>query len=172
MSGFKFRNHPQVRWHPDRWQQLWDKRFPPETPEALIARDEIQLFRLALAEKEPRMTTITLNLDKATPSLNEVNKMHWSQRNRLRGEWQWLVKAAVLNDRVTVVTHEKAKITIERYGPRRLDHDNLVGGAKQLMDSLVREGFVVDDSPKHLLPEYRQHIDKIPRTLVHIERLS
>lgn len=170
MSRLPFRNHPKHRWHPGRWEKLLTQRFPEETPEVICRRNEIQLFRLALAAKEPKMT-LTLSLDQATPSLNEVNKMHWSQRNKMRGQWQWLVRAAVLNDKVTVVQHQKARVTIERYGPRRLDHDNLVGGAKQLMDSIVREGFVVDDSPEHLLTEYRQHIDRTPRTIVHIEAL-
>jgi Holliday junction resolvase RusA-like endonuclease len=116
--------------------------------------------------------TITLSLDKATPSLNELKGLHWSRMHKLRGEWQWLVKAAVLNDRVTVKLLPKARITIERYGPRRLDHDNLVGGCKQLVDSLVREGFVKDDSPDHLVTQYFQHIDQVPRTIVHIEEMA
>lgn len=112
---------------------------------------------------------ITLCLEAATPSLNAMNKMHWARRHRLRGQWQWLVKAAVLNDKVTVKTIPNAKVTIERYGAKKLDHDNFVGGAKQLIDSLVQEGFLVDDSPSHVSIRYVQHIDKTSRTLVHIE---
>ncbi len=112
---------------------------------------------------------ITLDLPMAVPSLNAMNKMHWAKRNRLRGQWQWLVKAAVLNDRIRVRVVPKAKITIERYGPKKLDNDNFVGGAKQLVDSLVREGFLVDDSPDHLVAQYIQHISKTARTIVHIE---
>lgn len=171
MSRLTFRNQPKHRWHPGRWEKhCADRSLQGFLRESARRVTEIQLFRLALAAKEPKMT-LTLSLDQATPSLNEVNKMHWSQRNKMRGQWQWLVRAAVLNDKVTVVQHQKARVTIERYGPRRLDHDNLVGGAKQLMDSIVREGFVVDDSPEHLLTEYRQHIDRTPRTIVHIEAL-
>jgi len=112
---------------------------------------------------------ITLDLPMAVPSLNAMNKMHWAKRNRLRGQWQWLVKAAVLNDRIRVRVIPVAKITIERYGPKKLDNDNFVGGAKQLVDSLVREGFLVDDSPDHLVAQYIQHISKTARTIVHIE---
>lgn len=112
---------------------------------------------------------ITLDLPLAVPSLNAMNKMHWAKRNRLRGQWQWLVKAAVLNDRIHVRIIPRAKLTIERYGPKKLDNDNFVGGAKQLVDSLVREGFLVDDSPDHLVAQYIQHIDRTPRTIVHIE---
>jgi len=112
---------------------------------------------------------ITLDLPMAVQSLNYLNKCHWAKRNRLLGQWQWLVKAAVLNDRIRVHVIPKAKITIERYGPKKLDNDNFVGGAKGLVDSLVREGFLVDDSPDHLVAQYIQHIDKTPRTIVHIE---
>lgn len=112
---------------------------------------------------------ITLDLPMAVPSLNAMNKMHWAKRNRLRGEWQWLVKAAVLNDRIKVHIIPRAKLTIERYGPKKLDNDNFVGGAKQLIDSLVNEGFLVDDSPEHLVAQYIQHIDRTHRTIVHIE---
>lgn len=111
----------------------------------------------------------TLNIPMPTPSLNAVNKMHWSVRNRLRGEWQWLVKAAVLQDRIHVSSSEHVNVTIDRYGPRALDNDNFVGGAKQLMDSLVWEGFLIDDTPAHLTACYHQHIGKPARTLVRIE---
>ena len=33
---------------------------------------------------------------------------------------------------------------------RKLDHDNLVGGLKQLIDALVSEGFLYDDAPKYV----------------------
>lgn len=112
---------------------------------------------------------IVLDLPMAVPSLNAMNKMHWAKRNRLRGEWQWLVKAAVLNDKIRVTMFDPAKVTIERFGPRKLDDDNFRGGAKQLMDSLVHEGFLADDSPDHLVAQYIQHISQTARTLVRIE---
>ncbi len=112
---------------------------------------------------------ITLSIPEATPSLNAVNRMHWSRRNRLRGEWQWLVKAEVLNRKIHVKASEHANVTITRYGPRVLDHDNLVGGAKQIVDSLVWEGFLIDDTPAHLTTTYVQHIGKPSRTVVRIE---
>lgn len=112
---------------------------------------------------------IMLSLPMPTPSLNAVNKMHWSRRNRLRGDWQWLVKAAVLQERIRVQCSEHVTITIDRYGPRVLDQDNFIGGAKQLLDSLVWEGFMADDTPEHLTATYHQHIGKPARTLVRIE---
>ena len=105
----------------------------------------------------------------AVPSLNFLNKCHWAKRNRIRGQWQWLVRAAVLNDKIRVKRFDPAKVTIERFGPRMLDDDNFRGGAKGLMDSLVSEGFLADDSPDHLVAQYIQHISKTARTIVHIE---
>ena len=112
---------------------------------------------------------ITLDLPMAVHSLNAMAKMHWAKRNRIRGQWQWLVRAAVLNAKIRVKRFDPAKVTIERFGPRKLDDDNFRGGAKQLMDSLVAEGFLADDSPEHLVAQYIQHISKTARTIVRIE---
>lgn len=99
---------------------------------------------------------IILVLGEATPSRNAVDKLHWTARNRLRERWQWLIRVARLNERIVPVRWPHALLTIERYGPRKLDHDNLVGGAKQLIDALKHEGFIVDDTPEHVTVEYRQ----------------
>ncbi len=111
---------------------------------------------------------ILLDIPDVTPSANVLNKMHWAARYKLRGQWQWLVKAAILNERIKVKLIPHAKITVERFSSRLLDQDNFIAGTKGLMDSLVREGFIEDDSPKHLTAKYVQHIGK-PRTLIRIE---
>jgi len=64
---------------------------------------------------------------------------------------------------------EHVRLKIERYGARLLDFDNFVSGTKPLTDSLVAEGFILDDSPAHLTAEYHQHIGKPHRTVVRIE---
>lgn len=112
---------------------------------------------------------ITLELPMAVPSLNAISKMHWAERNRVTGQWRWFIRIAVLNGKITVKKFDPAKVTIERFGRRKLDDDNFRGGAKQLMDSLVNEGFLADDSPEHLVAQYIQHISKTARTIVHIE---
>ena len=112
---------------------------------------------------------IAFTLPEATPSLNTLLRLHWSAKVRLRSRWQWLVRAAVVNGSLKPERWPRAKVTIERFSPRRLDADNLAGGAKQLMDCLVREGFIEDDSPRHVECEYRQSFGMEPKTLVQIE---
>jgi len=41
-------------------------------------------------------------------------------------------------------------LEIKNYRKRLLDHDNLVGGAKGLIDALWYEGFIFDDSKKYI----------------------
>lgn len=111
---------------------------------------------------------ITLTIPEATPSVNRLHGYHWSRKARERKKWAWLVRVARQGLLVPLHAPERVSLTIERYGPRLLDHDNYVAGTKFLTDSLIAEGFAVDDSPKHLNAEYIQHIGKPSRTIVRI----
>lgn len=113
---------------------------------------------------------IVLDIPESTPSLNVTQRLHWVKRHQLREKWQWLIKAARLEARAyPKAPLNKAKITFERFGPKTLDHDNLVGGCKIAGDCLVREGFIVDDTPACIgQPHYLQHIGP-RRTIIRIE---
>lgn len=98
-----------------------------------------------------------------TPSLNQVKRwQHAGQGWRLaeiRRGWHF----ELLNRSALVVGRErrvppivKCRVEIIRYGSRGLDYDNLVGGAKGLVDTLVRTGWLRDDSAKWAAIEYRQ----------------
>jgi len=107
------------------------------------------------------MTSMILDIPESTPSLNYVFKGHWSNRHRLRVKWGWLVRAARLEAKLFPTSPlQKAKITVERWGPKTLDRDNLIGGCKAMIDSLKVEGFIVDDSPEHVETTFIQHIGK------------
>ncbi len=112
---------------------------------------------------------ITLDIPEAVPSGNALVKQHWKAAHRVKVRWQWLVKCAVLEGHLHPRAAPHGKLTIERIGPRLLDYDNLTTGAKYLVDSLVREGFFIDDDPAHMTREYRQRVGKPYRTLVTIE---
>jgi Holliday junction resolvase RusA-like endonuclease len=118
------------------------------------------------------VTSMVLNIPESTPSLNGLFQGHWSKRHRMRVKWGWLVRAARLEARLFPAQPlQKAKLTVERWGPIRLDYDNYVAGVKYLTDSLKTEGFIVDDSPDHIVTQYIQHIG--PRhTRVRIEHLN
>lgn len=113
---------------------------------------------------------IVLDIPDSTPSLNVTQNLHWSKRHELRTKWQWLLRAARLQARVFPKEPlEHARVTFERFGPRILDHTNLVGGCKILEDLLVQEGFIVDDKPECIgQPQYFQNIGP-RRTIVRIE---
>lgn len=116
---------------------------------------------------------IVLEIPESTPSLNVVWGGHWSKKHELRQRWAWLVRAARLKAKVyDPPKYPRARLTIERFGAKHLDHDNFVAGTKPMVDSLVREGFFVDDSPEHITATYIQHPGtKIRKTIIRIEGL-
>lgn len=116
---------------------------------------------------------IELVLPLPTPSMNSLWGHHWSKKARARKQWAWMVRAERLRllklgplpSNVALPLH----VTVDRYGPRVIDADNAIGGSKMLIDALVAEGFLIDDSPAHLQATYRQHVGKPYRTEVRIE---
>jgi len=65
-----------------------------------------------------------------------------------RDAWSWLVRAARLKHRIAAATGRR-RLTLTRIyagRQRELDRDNLAGGAKPLVDAIVREGLLVDDT--------------------------
>jgi hypothetical protein len=115
---------------------------------------------------------IVLDIHESTPSLNVSQNLHWVKRHQLRHKWGWLIRAARLEARVYPKEPlRKARLTFERWGPKLLDHDNHVGGCKPVVDSLVREGLILDDKPECIgQPQYLQHIGP-RRTAIRIEGL-
>lgn len=115
--------------------------------------------------------TLILKIDEATPSLNVTVRRHWSANHRLRTHWGWLVRIAHLPVRTAPWGADavlRGQVTIERYGRRELDYDNFVGGCKPLIDGLVAEGILTDDSPEHVSVTYLQHraVDGKEQTVV------
>jgi hypothetical protein len=117
---------------------------------------------------------IVLTIPEATPSLNRMHGSHWSRRHKLRKRWAWLVKAARLHAQAwDSPKWARARIEIDRYGPRLLDADNCRAGTKPLVDSLVAEGFIADDKPEVIgEPVIRQIVSRTERkTVVRVEAL-
>lgn len=77
---------------------------------------------------------------------------------RERDTWCWLLRAARSAGRVRI-GDTKRRVTLTRvYGPRKrdLDRDNLAGGMKCIVDALVRERLLVDDTGKWAEIHYAQ----------------
>jgi hypothetical protein len=116
---------------------------------------------------------ITLEIPELTPSLNKtLNHAHWCVRARHRKHWSMLVLVAKSDAGIfTRPALPKARVTIQRFGGRMLDHDNGVGGCKAVIDGLRDNGLIQDDSPEHLELRFEQHPgNKTPkRTVIIVE---
>lgn len=118
------------------------------------------------------MTSVTLTIDKASPSLNELQGLHWVRLRARNLEWLNLVCAAKLNAGLHgMPMFERAKVHIMRQGAKLLDEDNLAGGMKPLIDSLRKLGIIVDDSPDRMSLTVEQRIGKPKRTTIHVEQV-
>ena len=84
-------------------------------------------------------------------SRNEIDKYNWAKKSRLKKTYQVLIRNQMrLNKLKECEVHDVFDLKIISYRTRQLDHDNLVGGSKQLIDALCDECFIWDDSPKYL----------------------
>jgi predicted ATPase with chaperone activity len=108
-----------------------------------------------VAGARARETMLRIEIPMPTPSLNVLQRMHRQAIKRMRDQYTTIFRA-----RSTAVTRVKPgqfrKVWIERRGKRLLDHDNLVGGCKPLVDALERAGLIWRDSPRFVRVEYSQ----------------
>ena len=111
------------------------------------------------------------------PSANELLRMHWAKRSRLRKLLVKEIEVACWEVRVEVpVEREKVKksvtITIFRKG-RRFDKDNAYGAAKPVVDALRSLGLIYNDSERWLDLGVCQELDHAhPRTEIEIKSVG
>ena len=91
---------------------------------------------------------LSFELPWATPSNNQLLRMHWSVRRRMLTEMRVAVLALILRSATEWPRPpgRKVAVTITRVSPRQLDRDNLYGGAKVLLDAMTQLGLIRDDS--------------------------
>ncbi len=91
-------------------------------------------------------------------SRNQIDKYHWSKKAKLRDSYQLLVRNQMTLNKIQKVDEgQKCGLVLIGYRKRSLDFDNFVGGCKQLIDALSREGFIWDDNMKYLgIPTFIQ----------------
>jgi hypothetical protein len=100
----------------------------------------------------PKIRQITVALE--IPSQNRTDRMHWAKRSKLQRLWLVSIRAAA--GRIEKATTPQS-VVIRSYRKRLItDHANLVGGAKLVVDALVKAGLLVDDSDDWAEIEYRQ----------------
>lgn len=113
---------------------------------------------------------VRIEIPYPTPSLNQIKRMHFRAYGRLRDQYVMLIRAQTsMANRC--LRNQFRIVKIDRYGSRVLDHDNLCGGAKPLVDALKRCELIVDDSPTFVTITYNQHKSsrKEARTVVTIK---
>lgn len=105
------------------------------------------------------MGPITVTLPFASPSLNELLRWHWSKRRKYHDQVCLLLRMQVQMHRYEPA-NKRMHMELLRVGKRTIDADNLVGGAKPIVDALVKATLLVDDSPKWLEGTYSQLTDR------------
>jgi len=93
-------------------------------------------------------SVVEFEIDGVTPSLNKTLRMHWRVRQRQQANWYNLIAEARGRAKYwDRPSYESARISIIRQCMRPIaDIDNLIGGGKGLIDSLVQHQIVADDS--------------------------
>jgi hypothetical protein len=114
--------------------------------------------------------TITFTIPIVTPSQNEWDQWHWGKKKKWKEQCYLLLK-----NQIQLVQHShflpkdcnntkedgiKVSFTIVRFGHHKLDHGNLVGGCKGLVDTMVSLNLLADDSPKWVDEHYSQSVDR------------
>lgn len=115
---------------------------------------------------------IKIVIDDIPPSNNKYmgNSHNFNEYRRIKQKWHLLVKAALLKAEKPKTPFCRATVAITYYfkDNRRRDPDNYSG--KMLLDPLVSEGVLADDSFNHINLRLRKGgVDKLsPRTEIEI----
>ena len=91
-------------------------------------------------------------------SNNELMRMHWTKRRKLIEVWAWMVSVqlnhtgqAYIGNTSKFKCPVRVKVTVFRPRGRPMDDSNLIAGAdKLIIDNLVRQRILVDDSDEYL----------------------
>ena len=111
--------------------------------------------------------TDILEIKKKIKSNNVMLRSHWSVKRTDRKEYALLVRSQMKLKKIKYIQPgSKCTIMIISYRKRLLDFDNLVGGAKTLVDALVEECLIHDDSPEYVNLIYEQYKAKQESTMV------
>jgi len=91
------------------------------------------------------------------PSQNVRERAHWATRRRQEKAWELVIRCQTSVEDTT--TSRRRAVKIISYRRQRItDVANLIGGAKGLVDCLVRAGLLVDDSDRWCSIAYHQRL--------------
>lgn len=89
--------------------------------------------------------TLEFQINALTDSPNKLLGAHWTTRKRYADKWKRLVWAKVWHLKPPAPL-TKARVTLERHSPRKMDADNVRSSFKPVMDALVQWGVLLDDN--------------------------
>ena len=96
-------------------------------------------------------------------SANKMLRSHWGARRRDEESWREHVRRAC--GRRKRRFRKKVRLSIIVHRQRRQDPDNAHASVKNLLDALVKEGWLADDSSEFLSFTVTEHVE--PRKLKH-----
>lgn len=120
----------------------------------------------------PQIVKITLNEIPPTNNKYMGNSHNFNEYRREKERWHWLIKGAINKAHRPQRPFERATVNITYYfkDKRRRDPDNYSG--KMLLDPLVREGILIDDSFAVVTLVLVGEVDKKnPRTEIEIREV-
>lgn len=110
------------------------------------------------------MTTITLA--GAPLSTNQLERLHWAVKRKMRSRLAWEIRFALLDAGYDVPREipppkpqPKMSVKIRAYRKRRLDPDNAFGGVKVIIDAMRDVGLLHNDSPRWIALDVEQFVD-------------
>lgn len=110
----------------------------------------------------------------STPPSNNAymgNSRNFNEYRRKKEEWHWLVKAAIKHKPKTPIKCALVEIKYYFKTRTRRDPDNFSG--KFILDPLVREGILADDSFENVVLSLSATCDKLnPRTEIKITEIE
>ena len=118
------------------------------------------------------MQCLEIAINDIPPSNNKYmgNSHNFNTYRKEKERWHWLIKSALCKVKKPKKPIEKAVVSIKYYFPThgRRDPDNYSG--KMLLDPLIREGVLIDDSFKAVTLVLSAGYDKDnPRTEIEIK---
>ncbi len=109
---------------------------------------------------------LQLKIPEVPPTPNEFMRMHYHKRSSVNKHWHELISNALECQQAHF--NEPVEITMYSYRSRLLDIDGLYGSIKPILDALVSNGVLDDDSPEYVVDLHCKQF-KTARAQAHIE---
>ena len=107
------------------------------------------------------------------PTFNQMLRMHWGKRSRIKRDIGWTIKAAPGRQSWQQENPYPLRCQVDiirKTTGRAPDPDNLVASAKLILDALVDLQIILDDTPDHLeLNVSWEHVKKKDLHAVSVE---